>query len=146
MDCSLPGSSVHGISQARIPEWVAISFSRGSSRPRDLIHVSCTGRQILYHWAIWDAQWMLPSSFPFLTWENSLLLSSPGKCLKHFPAQSHFAFITTLPHQSPVWNKNSGNSECITQPRCWTPSSPECYYDGWRLGACCDEGHYEQKN
>ena len=36
MDCSLPGSSVHGISQARILEWVAISSSRGSSQPRDL--------------------------------------------------------------------------------------------------------------
>ena len=35
MDCSLPGSSVHGISQARILEWVAISFSRGSSQTRD---------------------------------------------------------------------------------------------------------------
>ena len=35
MDCSLPGSSVHGIFQARILEWVAISFSRRSSRPRD---------------------------------------------------------------------------------------------------------------
>ena len=35
MDCSLPGSSVHGILQARILEWVAISFSRGSSQPRD---------------------------------------------------------------------------------------------------------------
>ena len=35
MDCSLPGSSVHGISQARIQEWFAISFSRGSSQPRD---------------------------------------------------------------------------------------------------------------
>ena len=34
-DCSLPGSYVHGIFQARILEWVAISFSRGSSRPRD---------------------------------------------------------------------------------------------------------------
>jgi len=34
MDCSLPGSSVHGLFQARIPEWVAISFSRGSSQPR----------------------------------------------------------------------------------------------------------------
>ena len=34
MDCSPPGSSVHGISQARIVEWVAISFSRGSSQPR----------------------------------------------------------------------------------------------------------------
>ena len=35
MDCSLPGSSVHGILQARILEWVAISFSRGSSQPRN---------------------------------------------------------------------------------------------------------------
>jgi len=53
MDYSLPGSSVHGILQARILEWVAISFSRGSSRPRDWTHnscVSCTARQVLYHW------------------------------------------------------------------------------------------------
>ena len=41
MDCSLPGSSVHGIFQARILEWVAISFSRGSSRPRDQTQVFC---------------------------------------------------------------------------------------------------------
>ena len=40
MDCSLPGSSVHGIFQARILEWVAISFSRGTSRPRDRTPVS----------------------------------------------------------------------------------------------------------
>ena len=45
MDCSLPGSSVRGILQARILEWVAISFSRGSSQPRDWTHVSSiTGR------------------------------------------------------------------------------------------------------
>ena len=52
MDCSLPGSSVHGIFQARILEWVAISFSRGSSRPRDracISFISCIGRQVLYH-------------------------------------------------------------------------------------------------
>ena len=41
MDCSPPGSSVHGISQARILEWVAISSSRGSSWPRDQTHDSC---------------------------------------------------------------------------------------------------------
>ena len=40
MDCIPPGSSVHGILQARILEWVAISFSRGSSRPRDGTQVS----------------------------------------------------------------------------------------------------------
>ena len=42
MDCSLPGSSVHGILQARILEWVAISSSRGSSQPRDRTRVSHT--------------------------------------------------------------------------------------------------------
>ena len=40
MDCSLPGSSIHGICQARALEWVAISFSRGSSQPRDRTQVS----------------------------------------------------------------------------------------------------------
>ena len=43
MVCSLPGSSVHGILQARILEWVAISFSRGSSWPRNQTHISCIG-------------------------------------------------------------------------------------------------------
>ena len=51
MDCSSPCFSVHGISHARIPEWVAISSSRGSSWPRDWTHVSCISRQILYPWA-----------------------------------------------------------------------------------------------
>ena len=41
VDCSPPGSSVHGIPQARILEWVAIPFSRGSSPPRDGTHISC---------------------------------------------------------------------------------------------------------
>ena len=41
MDCSLPGSSVHGILQATILEWGVISFSRGSSQPRDRTQVSC---------------------------------------------------------------------------------------------------------
>ena len=52
MDCSPLGSSLHGIFQTRILEWVATSYSRGSSLPRDWTHiscVSCTGRQILYH-------------------------------------------------------------------------------------------------
>ena len=49
MDSGLLGSSVHGVSQARTLEWVAISFSKGSSQPRDQTQVSCIGRQILYH-------------------------------------------------------------------------------------------------
>ena len=52
-ECSWPGSSVHGIFQAGILEWVAMPSSRGSSWPRDqtcISYVSCIGRQILYHW------------------------------------------------------------------------------------------------
>ena len=56
IDCSLPGSPVHGISQARILKWVAISISRSSFWPRDWNPVSCIGSWIPYHWAIWEAQ------------------------------------------------------------------------------------------
>ena len=55
-DCSQAGSSIHGIFQARILEWVAISFFRGSSWPSDQTWVHCIGRQILCHCATWEAQ------------------------------------------------------------------------------------------
>ena len=55
MDSSPPGSPICGVSQERILQWVAISFSRGSSRPRDQTHVSCIGRRVLYQWAAWEA-------------------------------------------------------------------------------------------
>ena len=54
MDYSPLGSSVHGFLQARILEWVAMPFSRGSTWPRDQTWVSCIGSQILYHWAIME--------------------------------------------------------------------------------------------
>ena len=50
-DCSLPGSSVHGVFQARVLEWVASSFSRGSSRPRDWTQVSHTVGRCFTIWA-----------------------------------------------------------------------------------------------
>ena len=69
MDCSLPGSSVHGILQARILEWAAISFSQGSSQPGDWTCVSwssCIGRKILYTTSA--------------TWEASKIETSIRKC------------------------------------------------------------------
>ena len=57
-DCSPPGSSVQGILQARILEWVAMPSSRGFFPLRDqtcVSCISCTGRQILYHCATWEA-------------------------------------------------------------------------------------------
>ena len=62
-DCSLPGSSVYKISQVRRLEWVAISFSRGFPRPRNWTHISCIGKQILYHWATWE----IPSKYIWIT-------------------------------------------------------------------------------
>ena len=53
VDCSLPGSSVHGILQARVVEWVAISFFRGSSWPRDWTWVSHIGGR---HFNLWDTR------------------------------------------------------------------------------------------
>ena len=61
MNCSLTGSSVHGISQADILEWIAISFSRLSSWPRVWAHISWNGRWVLYHWATREA---LPDTYP----------------------------------------------------------------------------------
>ena len=86
MDYSLPGSSVHGDSPGK-NTWgeLPFSFSRGSSWPRDPTHVSCIGRQILYHWATWEAHiwfyWWLIFLMPFsrisLSYFNQQLPSSP---------------------------------------------------------------------
>ena len=57
MDCCLPGSSVHGILQARVLEWVAMPSSRGSSQPRNWTHisgVSCIVSSFFTHWATWE--------------------------------------------------------------------------------------------
>ena len=55
MNCSLPGSSVHGVLQARILEWVAIPFSRASSKPRNWIQVSCIAGGFFTIWATREA-------------------------------------------------------------------------------------------
>ena len=72
MDYSPPGSSVHGILQARILKWVAISSSRGSSRPRDWTHVfyvCLRGR-----WVITSATWKAPRIQQYI----SYIISSTG--------------------------------------------------------------------
>ena len=56
MDCSPLGSSVHGIFQARILEWIAISFSRGSSRPRNPTRVSCIVGRFFTDWGMRESE------------------------------------------------------------------------------------------
>ena len=65
MDCSLPGS-IHGIFQARILEWVAITFSRGSSRPRDRTWVSRIAGRCFIWLPLGLIPWSLCSVLPYL--------------------------------------------------------------------------------
>ena len=85
MDWGLPCSPIRGIFQARILEWVAISFSRVSSQPRDWTHVSCISRSFLFHWAIREARSPTSPHCPSLT---SFTLTS----LIHW---NYFAFHVT---------------------------------------------------
>ena len=89
MDCSPPGSSVHGILQARILEWVAIAFSRGFSQPRDRIWVSSMAG---IFFTIWSIRWCLlrhPASRTWAAkWIHSRLeagKSSPGPGQQQIP-------------------------------------------------------------
>ena len=96
MDCS---SSVHGISQARILEWVAISFSRGSSWPRSWTHISCIscmGRWVVYHWATWEAS---------TVWGHSkkMVVDEPGSRLS-LNSKSTGALILDFPESKTVTN------------------------------------------
>ena len=80
MNCSLPGSSVHGIFQARVLEWVAISFSRGSSHPRDWSWVSRTaGRQF----TIWASLQFSSVTQSCLTLCDPMNRSMPGLPVHH---------------------------------------------------------------
>ena len=79
MDSSPPGSSVHGISQARILEWVAISFSRGSSWPRDRTQVSCIADGFFTIWASREAQ-------PLRILLNNLNVLAKLICKSFYPA------------------------------------------------------------
>ena len=69
VNCSLPGSSVYGILLARTLEWVAISFSRGSSQPRNRTHVSCIAGRFFTVWATREASLIVIYIFDIrVTW------------------------------------------------------------------------------
>ena len=77
MDCSLPGSSVHGISQARILQCVAISFSRESPWPKDWIQVSCIAGRFFNCCTTWEALLSLVHSLFNVQWMFALCPIAP---------------------------------------------------------------------
>ena len=85
MDCNPPGSSVHGILQVRILQWLAIPFYRGSSQLRSQAQVSCTiGR----FFTVWASREALYNKYPcnlFYTWQLVPLILLSPYCLSLFP-------------------------------------------------------------
>ena len=99
--CSPPSSSIYGINPARILEWVAISFSRGSFQPRDQICISWgsyIGRQILYHWANWEA--LLIGYTP--NQNEKILQKEKNSCMTACREHSHIAFDDI--NKMSIWN------------------------------------------
>ena len=115
------GSLVHGISHARTLEWVAISFSRGSSQPTDGTHVSCIGRQILYCWPTSkvriEGYKRTPKHTPLLSLDLLLILDKIHLSHLVFCVSDPFLFILVWYLQTKkvqVRNKN-GLTEAIIQ-------------------------------
>ena len=111
MDCSLPGSSVHGIFQARVLEWVAISFSRGSSWPRDRTQVSFIEGRRFTIWATREA----PEEF-----------EKRGPLLCHC---CHNA-VTQIRTEVAVATTPSTN-HCTITASYWRPMWPQGLYSPW---------------
>ena len=87
MDCSLPGPSVHGILQARTLEWVAISFSRGTSWPRKWTQVSSIAGRYFTDWATREVR-----AFYFL-WYVQIFVN---RCMKNYGNIIFLSFLKKL--------------------------------------------------
>ena len=111
MDCSLPGFSIQGVFQTRILEQVTIFF-KVSSWPRDWTWISCSGRQILYHWGIWRG--------PLTGYCRSILLEMHVFYFRKIILLAFFnsfpvTFFFPISHKSPVcWMLNLLNGLVFT--------------------------------
>ena len=101
MGCRPPGSSVHGIFQARKLEWVVISFSKGSSQPRDQTCISYIGRQVLNHCATREVQtkWKLTQISNVLYLGPNSKIKKKKKNLHRYKQNEKYSFT----NQNQVW-------------------------------------------
>ena len=129
MNCSPPGSFIHGILKARNLEWVAIPFSRGSSQPRDPTWVSGIAGRRLYCLSHQGRPYPpLPCSY--LTWLISSIQHSDLSLLKHFlhPTAPHWDIILLIflpPHRLIHFSLLASPSH-----------KPDCHILGCSLALC----------
>ena len=150
MDCSPPGSSVHGILQARILEWVPIPFFQGSSQPRDWTQVSCTAGRFFAMWitrkallvffvasdsccsksftgSSFSVAWHSWCSKAPTSWGPSLLLSTA--CAQSAPLAGILLFAPQIRHSKicPLWGLSlsvSRQHRCVGKERLqWWPTA-----------------------
>ena len=133
MDCSLPGSSVHGIFQAIVIEWIAISFPRGSSWPRDRTRVSHIVDRCLTIWATREVPSHIPLAFKvkFPGVSQSLChISQVGKSVvgpRAFAAVQELLWYNCSPLcGSPAWYLYGwANDDLLQKDFCHTPHLPD---------------------
>ena len=142
MDCSLPGSSVHGISQSSILEWAAISCSRGSSWPRDWTQVSCTVGRFFTNWTIRESltytsfNFSHPIIFQFLQTQLVLLLKAEPIfrfpfCLFGFLFLCFVALLflpSLIFYIGPIWTNPRSIVEFLSWNAFLTGQSPTCWF------------------
>ena len=97
MDCSPPGSSVHRIFQASIQEWLAISFSRASSRPRDQTEVSCIFGGCFTIWASREAETRMPYDPAVNSMPRYTLTRNASTCVPEDAQKSIALLLITVP-------------------------------------------------
>ena len=135
---SPPGSSVHGILQARTLEWVDMTSSRGSSQPRDwtcISYVSCTDRQVLCHRTTWDTLWRsqdpaLSQLYCFLIVPLLFLHSYPSLIRSNLPFWTQGRSKKLKPFFSQARNWGTQKGFCTQEgPQFLLSSNPSFIFD-----------------
>ena len=114
-----PGSSVNGILQARILEWVTIPFSRESSQPRDRTWVSCLGRWILYHLSHQGSPWITKRRAYS---EVNLQMGYCATCFPYTVSKSSVFTHSVQLSRSVVSNSLRPHESQHTRPPCPSPT------------------------
>ena len=126
MDSSLPGSAVHGISQARILEWAAISFSRGSSQSRDGTRVSYIADRHFTIWATREAFLEYKVGFKARTFWPLISLSSAPMLAPLFILGALLSPSTPPPPPTPALPR-----ELCHKPGLWSDNIFFCEHSSW---------------